>query len=106
MPNEKPAPIKFRYEDVPELKETFADGVGQWHFDGSTLRVEFLVTRMDEAKSAQERSARKLPVCRLVLTAAGTMELLNECRRITAALERAGLVKKTAAEKAAAPAVN
>src|SRR5712691_12704513 len=105
MTNEKSAQIKFRYQDVPELSETFADSIGQWHFDGSTLRVEFLVTRVDEVKPPQERTARKLPVCRLVLTATGTIELLNECRRITAVLEKAGLVKKMQLEKAA-PAPN
>jgi len=87
---------------VPELNETFADSVGHWHFDGNTLRMEFLVNRMGERKPSEPRTVRKLPVCRLVLTAAGTIELLNQCQRITAALQKAGLVKKAEDEKPAA----
>src|SRR5664279_623858 len=101
MSDKTPPQIQLRFEDVPGLPETFADSVGQWHFDGSTLRIDFLVTRFDEAKSPDKRTARKLPVCRLVLPAAGAIDLLNQCRRITAAMEQAGLVsgKKEPAPK-------
>ena len=77
--------VQLQFQDVPELKETFADAVGHWHFDGSTLRIDFLVTRFDAVKSGDTRRGRRLPVARLVLTAAGTLELLNETRRIGAA---------------------
>ncbi len=101
--NEKPSKLQLRFQDVPELAETFADSVGQWHFDGSTLRIDFLVTRFDEAKSPDARTGRKLPVCRLALTSTGTVELLNECRRIAAALEKVGLVKAGKNEPAPKP---
>jgi hypothetical protein len=93
MSGEKSPKIELRYEDVPELKETFADSLGQWHFDGSTLRIDFLVTRFDPPKSPDARSGRKLPVCRLVLPASGAADLLNQCRRITAAIEQASTIK-------------
>lgn len=99
-----PAPktkLQLQFEDAPELAETFADAVGQWHFDGSTLRVDFLVTRFDDTKPSEQRRGRRRPVCRLVLTAPGTLELLNETRRIGAALEKAGLVKSGKAPPAA-----
>jgi hypothetical protein len=101
LSDKAPPQIQIRFEDVPSLAETFADTVGQWHFDGSTLRIDFLVTRVDEAKSPDTRTARKLPVCRLVLPAAGAVDLLNQCRRITAAMEKVGLVsgKNEAAAK-------
>jgi hypothetical protein len=102
MPELKSPPVQFRYEDRPELLETFSDSVGHWHFDGSTLRVDFLITRFDPIKSPEPRSGRRLPVCRLALTTAGAIELLNECRRITVALEKAGLVKQEQGEKAPA----
>ena len=94
---------QFRYQDVPELRETFADSIGQWHFDGGTLRVEFLVNRFDDAKAGETRTARKVPVSRLVLSAAGTVELLNECRRIAAALEKVGMLKKELGDKPELP---
>ncbi len=70
-----------------------ADAVGHWHFDGSTLRIDFLVTRFEPAKTGEARRGRRLPVARLVLTATGTLDLLNETRRIGAAFEKAGLIK-------------
>ena len=91
----------FRYEDAPTLGETFADAVGAWHFDGHTLRIDFLVSRLDELKTNAPRSGRRRPVCRLVLSAPGTVELLEQCQRLTAALERAGLVKRKAGGGAA-----
>jgi hypothetical protein len=95
MAEKKPERPKFRYQDAPDLGETFADSVGRWYFDGNTLRVDFLVTRMDEEKSSEGLTGRKLPVCRLVLTATGAIELLYQAQRMAAALEKAGLVKKT-----------
>jgi len=47
---------------------------------------------------------RQLPVRRPVLTAAGTIDLLNQCQRITAALQKAGVVKTARDEKQAAVA--
>jgi hypothetical protein len=102
MAKQPAAEPKFHYEDVPELAETFADAVGHWHFDGSTLRMEFLVNRMDQRKPSEPRAVRQRPVCRLVLTAAGTIDLLNQCQRITAALQKAGVVKTARDEKQAA----
>ena len=93
---------EIQYQDVPELAETFAESVGHWHFDGNTLRMEFLVNRMGERKSSSDpRTVRQVPACRLVLTAAGTIELLNQCQRITAALQKAGLVKTAGGPEAA-----
>jgi hypothetical protein len=89
----------FRYQDVPELAETFADSVGRWYFDGTTLRIDFLVSRLDPERSAEGHTGRKLPVCRLVLTPSAAVELLFQARRMTAALEKAGLVKKTEGER-------
>jgi hypothetical protein len=98
MPDNKRQSPKLRYQDRADLFETFADAVGPWSFDGNTLRIEFLVTRMDPPKKDEPRTGRQYPVSRLALTANGAMELLNHCRQLTAALEKSGLLKK--AEKA------
>jgi len=60
--DEKP---KFRYQDVPDLGETFADTVGNWTFDGNTLRIEFLVSRTDPEKPSGAPTGRAVPVRRL-----------------------------------------
>jgi hypothetical protein len=110
MPSAETKAPKLQYQDIPELKETFADSIGKWSFDGNTLRVEFTVARIDRADDGSDRPiGRSVPACRLVLTANGAIELLNRCRQLTLALENAGLVKQqsageTAPAKAKAPA--
>src|SRR5882757_7576343 len=81
--DEKP---KFRYQDVPDLGETFADTVGNWSFDGNTLRIEFLVSRIDPEKPSGAPTGRAVPVCRLVLTTPGAVQMLRTCAQFTAAL--------------------
>ena len=85
---------QFQYRDAPDLMETFADSIGPWYFDGMTLRIEFLVSRIGPETKADSRTGTKLPVCRLVLTPTAAMELLNQAQRMAAALEKAGLATK------------
>jgi hypothetical protein len=85
---------KFRYQDMPELNETFADAIGSWSFDGSTLRLELLVSRLDQLKSGESATGRAVPVCRLVLTTAGAVELIKACGQITSALVQAGIIRQ------------
>jgi hypothetical protein len=106
MTEQKSERPTFRYQDVPELAETFADSVGRWYFDGATLRIDFLVSRLDPEKSADGHTGRKLPVCRLVLTPNAAIELLYQAQRMTTALEKAGLVKKAEGERPAATKAN
>jgi hypothetical protein len=92
MADEKRQNPKLRYQDRPDLFETFADSIGPWSFDGNTLRIEFLVSRLDE-KTDEPRTGRHIPVCRLVLSANGAIQLINQCRQLTTALEKAGRLK-------------
>jgi hypothetical protein len=98
---DEPQRPKFRYHDVPELAETFADSIGGWSFDGSTLRIEFLVSRLDPLKSGEVASGRAVPVCRLVLTAAAAVELIKSCGQITTALAQAGVLRQADGGQAA-----
>jgi len=94
MAENKRARPKLRYQERDDLFETFADSIGPWSYDGNTLRLEFLVTRVDPPKGDEPRTGRQYPVCRLALTAKGAIELLNQCQQLTAALEKAGAIKK------------
>jgi hypothetical protein len=85
---------KFRYQDMPNLGETFADSIGSWSFDGSTLRMEFLVSRLDALKPGDPASGRAVPVCRLVLTTAAAVELIRASGQITSALVQAGVLRQ------------
>ena len=51
----------FRHLDRPDLEETFADSITGLCFDGQTLRIEFAVSRIDEAKPNMPISGRRYP---------------------------------------------
>lgn len=87
----------LRYEDRPNLLETFADNVQRMTFDGRTLRIEFCVERPDEATGAQQKTARSIPVVRLVLDLDGAVDLFNKINSLQSALERQGVIRKTGA---------
>ncbi len=96
---------KLRYQDIPDLHETFADSIGQWIFDGQMLRIEFTVTRLDPSPSGQPASGRLLPAARMVLTPACAIQLIRQSQQLMAALEKAAAAAQQAAGgKAAAPA--
>ncbi len=82
------------FVDRPDCAETFADTVNSVFFDGQTLRIEFGVTRMDEMKKDTPLTARRYPACRLVLSPAAAIELINKMQQTAAALEQAGIVKQ------------
>lgn len=90
--------IAARLVDRPELGETFADAVGALSFDGNTLRVEFLVTRLGAAAADGTAQMNAVPVCRLVLTPRATNDLMNRLRGLGAEVQ-----KQAAAGKAGAP---
>jgi hypothetical protein len=85
---------KFRYQDMPNLSETFADSIGGWSFDGSTLRLELMVSRLDALKPGDPATGRAVPVCRLVLTTAAAVELIRASGQITSALVQAGVLRQ------------
>jgi hypothetical protein len=104
MADDKAQRPKLRYEDIPTLTETFADSIGNWTFDGHTLRIEFTVTRFDDGKEAEPRNGRRYPVSRLVLSAPAAIDLINRSRQTAAALEKVGLAKSAEAGSTGAKA--
>jgi len=85
--------VHYEYVDRPEVSETFADFVQRIQFDGQTLRFEFCVSRMDDHKPPAPASGRRYPACRLVLSAAAAIDLMNKMQQITAGLIKAGVLK-------------
>jgi hypothetical protein len=94
---------KFRYQDMPNLTETFADTIGGWSFDGSTLRLELMVSRLDALKPGDPATGRAVPVCRLVLTTAAAVELIRASGQITSALVQAGVLRQNEEAPAGKP---
>jgi hypothetical protein len=93
-PGERQA-ATVRYIDRPEIGETFADSITGMVFDGQTLRIELGVTRFDEIKPNAPITGRRFPCCRLVLSHAGAVDLINRMQQIAAALAQAGVVRVT-----------
>lgn len=87
--------VTIRYVDRPDMPETFADSVANTYFDGQTLRIEFTVTRVDETASVAPMTARRFPVCRIVVPAPAGIDLINRLNQIGATLALAGVVKPT-----------
>jgi hypothetical protein len=79
---------KLRYEDLPELPETFSDSIRSCVFDGQLMRIEFTVTRFDDRTTAGVVEGRQLPVCRLVLTRNTLLDLVNRISQMGEALRK------------------
>jgi len=82
-------PAAVRYFDRADIGETFADSITGLIFDGQTLRIEFGVTRFDEIKPNTPITARRYPSCRLVLSPAAALDLINRMQQIATALRQA-----------------
>ena len=62
----------FPKEEQHDIKETFADSLGQCFFDGQTLQLELCSTRLDEAKAPPAKpTGKRHVVARIVLTPRG-----------------------------------
>ena len=59
MADETSTDLRTRYEDMPQISETFADSIETFVWNGTTLRIEFTVTRLDEVIQNQPRSGRR-----------------------------------------------
>ena len=94
MATKKPEPSALIYEDRRELLETFADNVQRMTFDGRTLRIEFCVARRDDVTD-KDKGGRSIPVVRLILDLDGAVDLFNKINSLQAALENAGVIRKT-----------
>src|SRR5215470_14481965 len=80
----------FRQVDRPDCAETFADSITGILFDGQTLRIEFSVSRMDEARPGTPLTGRRTPACRLVIPPSAALDLVQKMQQVGAALAKAG----------------
>jgi hypothetical protein len=93
-------PPQYQYVDRQEVSETFADFVQRIQFDGQTLRFEFCVSRLDDQKPGEPATGKRYPACRLVLSSAAAVDLMNKMQQITAGLIKAGVLKADAPPQA------
>jgi hypothetical protein len=98
MAEAKQSQVKYEYVDRPEVAEVFADFVQRIQFDGQTLRFEFCVSRMEDTQPSTAPTGKRYPACRLVLSAAAAVDLMNKMQQITSSLVKAGVLKADAAK--------
>jgi|ERR1700689_3764820 hypothetical protein len=92
---QRPSGATFTYVDLPEISETFADSVHMLSFDGQTLKIIFAVNRLESPQPQKPTTGKRHPACRLVLTAAGASELIEQVSKLGAAIAQ-GQVSATA----------
>jgi hypothetical protein len=82
------------FVDRPDLPETFGDSIKAIWFDGNTWRIEVTVTRIQTAAPPTPISSTQYPSCRLTLSAAAGLDLLNKLTEVAASLEQQGILKR------------
>lgn len=76
-----------------EVSETFADQVGMVSFDGSVLKLDFVAVRLSATMPPAPATGERHVVARLVLSPGGTVDLINQIKKLADQLTQAGLIK-------------
>jgi hypothetical protein len=84
----------FPYKDLPQVAETFADGIHLMTFNGQYAHLTLTVNRPDEPKPPKKPTGHKATAARLVLTPNLLVTLHNQLSQLMAALEQSGAVKR------------
>jgi hypothetical protein len=87
-------PPKLPYKDLPNLSETYADGVDLITFNSRALTTVFTVNRYDEPKPSRIPTGVRVPAVRLVLDANAFIELYNQLSVIVEGLAQQGILKR------------
>lgn len=94
MTDQKPREPTFTYQNDPTIGEAFADLMGQVYFDGQSLRLEFVVSRLDATARPDAPTGTRRTSARVVMTPGGAVDLMNRLNQLSAALEQAGIMKR------------
>jgi hypothetical protein len=94
MSQKEKTSVQIRFEDRPEVSETFVDSLQAIHFDGQSMRLTLCTTRYEPAKSGNPSTGVRVPACRLVLTPHAALDLFNKLQQVMKHLESAGVVTK------------
>ena len=100
------APVNLAYVDHPGVVEVFADSLEKMSVTQATLRLEFVVNRLQESNSPNPPTGTKHTVCRLVLPALALPRLANQLANLMQALEAKGNAGRTSVLPNATSRVN
>ena len=80
----------LKYLDRPDVAETFADSLERVTFDGMSIRMEFVVNRIESSGLKAAPIGSRVTAARLVLPIAGVAQLLSQLTQVMAALKQQG----------------
>jgi hypothetical protein len=83
-----PRQPKLRYQDRPDVNETFADSIRSCIFDGQVVRIEFTVARFDDPGALGVLEGRQVPVSRMVLSRTAVADLFNRLGQLNNAVKQ------------------
>ena len=87
--------VQSKLADLPAIDETFGDSIRGIWFDGSTWRIQIDVVRLDDsAVGGGTLATTQYPSCRLVLSAAAEVVLLDKLNALAKELEANGTLKR------------
>jgi hypothetical protein len=85
---------KLTYVERPEIAEAYADFLESVVFDGTSIRMEFVVHRFDKPDAQGVPSGRKVTAARLVLPLSGAANLASQLQALLAALSEQGAMSE------------
>lgn len=85
-------PEQVRYIERADVSETFVDSLESVMYDGSSLRMEFVVHRFSSPQADGSASKRKVTAVRLVIPLGGAIGLTSQLNALMGALEQQGAI--------------
>ncbi len=79
---------QLTYVERPEVAETYADYLETVVFDGTSIRMEFVVNRFDRPTAQGGPTGRRVTAARLVLPLNGAMNLASQLESLMATLRQ------------------
>ena len=88
-----PLQVQMTYEDRPEISEPYADLLGRVYHEGITLRLEFIVNRLDNAQSGQPITGKAYTASRVVIPLTAILDMINKLQAIASRLQASGALR-------------
>lgn len=85
--------VPSKLVDRPEISETYGDAIRTVWFDGA-WRIEVDVLRLDPRGSPEGMAATQHPSCRLVLSVAAGLALIEKLTELAKELEANGTIRR------------
>jgi len=89
----QPLQLQLTYRDRPEISETYADSLGRVFFDGITLRMEFVVNRMDDPQPPNPPTGKAVTAARVVIPLPGMMDMVAKLQTLVQQMQTQGMLR-------------